>query len=52
MMKINKALYYINLIILNDILINIYIYIYIYIFICCYCYLYLVDSFHPIQELR
>ena len=28
------------------------IYIYIYIYFYCYCYCYLVESFHPIQELR
>ena len=34
--------------------INIYIYIYIYTYthIYCKCYFYLVESFHPIQELR
>ena len=35
---------------------NLYIYIYIYIYISiycyCYCYFYLVESFHPIEELR
>ena len=32
--------------------IYLYIYIYIYIYCYCYCYFYLVESFHPIQELR